>query len=300
MALHEELGDDAAQRGGEHGAHLALLVGGEDVDDTVNGFAGVVRVERAKDEEAGLRSGQSERDGFQVAHFADEHDVRILTQRGAEAIGEGRGLDGHLTLGDDALFVPVHEFDRFLDGDDVTAEVGIDVIEQGGERGGLAGAGGAGDEDEAAAHVAEFFDDRRDVELLERGDLRGNDTEDAGEAVLLLEVVAAEAVIAVHLVGEVEIAFVDVFLPGLGIADLAHHSLHHLAGEDFVGDGLDAAVNAHLRRLTLAEMQVGTADFNEGAEVVVDDGHWRAEKDEKMKTKGSKRRAGSRTQSTSS
>jgi hypothetical protein len=33
--------------------------------------------------------------------------------------------------------------------------------------------------------VAEFFDDRRDAELLKAGDLRGNDTEDGGVAVLL-------------------------------------------------------------------------------------------------------------------
>jgi len=45
-------GDHAFQRGGEHGAHLALLVGGEDVNDTVDGFAGVVRVQRAEHEEA--------------------------------------------------------------------------------------------------------------------------------------------------------------------------------------------------------------------------------------------------------
>jgi hypothetical protein len=82
-------------------------------------------------------------------------------------------LDGDLALGDNAFFVVVNELDRFLDGDDVAAEVGIDVIEQGGEGGGLAGAGGAGDEDETAAEVAEFFDDGGNAELLERGDLVG-------------------------------------------------------------------------------------------------------------------------------
>ncbi len=91
--------------------------------------------------------------------------------------------------------------------------------------------------------------------------------------VLLLQVVAAESVVLVHLVGEVEIAFVDVLLPGLGIADLTHHRLHHLAGEDLIGDGFDAAVDANLGRLPLAEVKVRSAEFDERAEVVVNDGH---------------------------
>ena len=58
--FHEELGDDAFEGGGEHGADLALLVGGEDVDDPVNGFAGVVGVEGAEDEQAGFGGGEGE------------------------------------------------------------------------------------------------------------------------------------------------------------------------------------------------------------------------------------------------
>ena len=64
--------------------------------------------------------------------------------------------------------VLVHELDRLLDRDDVPGEVGVDVVDQRRQRRGLAGAGRAGDEDEAAAHVAEFLDHRRNAELLER------------------------------------------------------------------------------------------------------------------------------------
>ena len=93
------------------------------------------------------------------------------------------------------------------------------------------------------------------------------------EAMLLLQVVAAEAVVLIHLVGEVEITLVDVLLPSFRIADLAHHGLHHLAGEDLIGDGLDAAVDANLGRLPLAEVKIRSAEFDERAEVVVNDGH---------------------------
>ena len=79
-----------------------------------------------------------------------------------------------------------------------------------------------------------------------------------------------------------EITLVDVLLPGLGIADLAHHGLHHLAGEDLIGDGLDAAVDADLGRLPLAEVEVRSAEFDERTEVVVDDGHGTCEKGRKV------------------
>ena len=86
----------------------------------------------------------------------------------------------------------------------------IDVVDQRRERRGFAGAGRAGDEHEAAAHVAEFLDHRRNAELLERHDLRRDEPEDAAVAVGLLEEVAAEARVLIHLVGEVEIArFLD-------------------------------------------------------------------------------------------
>jgi hypothetical protein len=54
----------------------------------------------------------------------------------------------------------VHELDRLLHGDDVAARSCVDVVEQGGQGGRLAGAGRTGDEDQAGAHLAELFDDR--------------------------------------------------------------------------------------------------------------------------------------------
>ena len=59
-ALEQELRDDAAERVREHGARLRLLVGGEDVDHAVDGFARVVRVQRSEDEQAGLGGGERE------------------------------------------------------------------------------------------------------------------------------------------------------------------------------------------------------------------------------------------------
>ena len=205
-ALEEELSEDAAERVGQHGAGLRLLVGREDVDHAVDGFAGVIGVQGAEDEQAGLGCGQGERDGLEVAHFADEDDVAILAQGGFQARRESGGMLRHFALGDDASFVDVHELDRFLDRNDVPRVVGVNVIDQRGQRSRLSGAGWAGDEDEPAAQVAKFLDDGRNAELFERGDAGGNEAEDSTVAVGLLEEIAAEARFLVHLVGEIEIA----------------------------------------------------------------------------------------------
>ena len=62
--FHEQLGDHAAQRSGQHGADLTLLVGWKNVDDTVDRFPRVVGVQGAENEQPRLRSRQGERDRF--------------------------------------------------------------------------------------------------------------------------------------------------------------------------------------------------------------------------------------------
>ena len=55
-----------------------------------------------------------------------------------------------LHLLDDAALVRVLELDGVLDGHDVTGLAAVDLLDDGGERGALADAGRAPDEDEAA------------------------------------------------------------------------------------------------------------------------------------------------------
>ena len=77
-ALEQKLGEHTAEGIGQHGTSLRLFVGREDVDHTIDGLAGVVGVQGAKHEQASLGRSQGERDGFEVAHFADEDDVAIF------------------------------------------------------------------------------------------------------------------------------------------------------------------------------------------------------------------------------
>ena len=80
--LDERLGEDSHQGFRKLGANLRLLVRREGVDDAIHGFGRAGSVEGPKHQVAGLRRRQSQRDRFQVAHLADEDDVRVFSQGG--------------------------------------------------------------------------------------------------------------------------------------------------------------------------------------------------------------------------
>ena len=120
----------------------------------------------AEGQVAGFGDAQRRFDGLQVAHFADQHHVRVFAQGGAQGVGERLGVGMHLALVHQAILVRVDEFDRVLDGDDVLVAVAVDLVDHGRQRGGFAGSGRAGDQDQAARLVAHPGDHRRKVQLL--------------------------------------------------------------------------------------------------------------------------------------
>ena len=104
---------------GDLNADLLLLLRREDVDDAVDRRRRALRVQGAEDEVAGLGSGQRGGDRLEVAHLADEDHVGVLAERGAQRLGEARGIRPDLALVDDAALVAVQELDRVLDREDV-------------------------------------------------------------------------------------------------------------------------------------------------------------------------------------
>jgi hypothetical protein len=54
-----------------------------------------------------------------VTDFAHQDDIRRLPQRVLQRRPPVIGVDADFTLGDDAVLVLVHVFDRVFDGDDV-------------------------------------------------------------------------------------------------------------------------------------------------------------------------------------
>ena len=92
---------------------------GKDVDDAVDRLRRRVGVQRAERQVAGLGDPQRRFDGLEVAHLADQHDVRVLAERGAQRHREALRVAVHLALVDEAALVLVDVLDRILDGEDV-------------------------------------------------------------------------------------------------------------------------------------------------------------------------------------
>ena len=83
--------------------------------------------------------------GLRIANFPDHDDVGGLAEHGPQ-----RGGEGHADVGLDHDLVDAGEFvlDRVFHGDDFLVRP-VDDVEAGVKRGGLAGTGGAGDEQNA-------------------------------------------------------------------------------------------------------------------------------------------------------
>ncbi len=102
------------------------------------------RVECAEDEVARLGRLDGDGDRLEVAHLADEDDVRILAERSAERVLEALRVLADLALVHEALDVLVNELDRIFDRDDVVGAVLVDVVDHRGERRRLARPGRTG------------------------------------------------------------------------------------------------------------------------------------------------------------
>ncbi len=245
-------------------AYLRLLAGREDVDDAVDGRRRGVRVERGEGEVAGLGDAERRLDGFEVAHFADEHHVRVLAQGRAQGLGEAARVGADLALVDDAGLVRVQELDGVFDGDDVLVPLAVDLVEHRGQRRRLAGAGRAGDEDESARAVAELRDDRGQAQLVERLDLVRDGAEDRADRAALVEEVGAEARQSPHAEREVEFeVLLEAVLLRVG-QDRVGEGLGVGGGERARAfDGAQVPVHAHLRRRVRRQVQVRAAHLDQ-------------------------------------
>src|SRR5579862_9981912 len=85
-AANEALRNDGFEGGGELQTNLFLLGRREDRDDALDRFRGIESVQGRENQVAGFGGEQSGGNGFQVAHFADQDDVGVLTKGGAQAV----------------------------------------------------------------------------------------------------------------------------------------------------------------------------------------------------------------------
>ena len=90
-------------------------------------------------------------------------------------------------LVDDRLVVAMEVLDRVLDRHDVRRRGVVDVVQHRGQRRRLAGAGGAGDEDQAALFVGDPLEHRRQLQLVDGRDAGRNDAHDQPDGAALLK-----------------------------------------------------------------------------------------------------------------
>src|SRR5256885_13006537 len=121
--------------------------------------------------------------------------------------------------------------------------------------------------------MPELFHDGRNSQLVQRRDPGRDEAKDAAVTVRLLEEIAAEARAFIHFVGEIEVAALFKKLPPLRAANLAQHSGRLFASHGFRPARYYVSMSPHLRRLPLADVQIGTASFDDDGEKLVEVGH---------------------------
>ena len=252
-------------------ADLLLLVGREDRDDPVHRLGGVQGVQGAEHQVARLRGGEGRLDGLVVAHLTHEDHVRVLPEGAAQGAGEALGVHLHFPLVHQALLVAVEELDGILHRHDVLRPGAVDVVDHGGQAGGLSRPGGPGHQDQPPGLVGDGLDDRRKQELLERQDLGGNDPEDQPHRAPLLEDVDAEPPQARDRVGDVDLIVVLELL----LLPAAHDGERHgdavlLDEARQLGQGNQLSVDADHRMAADLEMEVRGLPFRGDLQQVVD------------------------------
>src|SRR3984957_10279390 len=272
---HQALADHGFQRAGELQTNLFLFGRRKDGDDALNGFGRVQGVQGGQNQVAGFGGENRGGNGFQVAHFADQNDVRVLTQSSAQRGGERRGVDFDFALVDETLFVAVQIFDRVFDGDDVLGAQRVDAVDHRGECGRFTGTSGAGGENQTALLFANLRKDAREFEFFDGANLGGNDAQNHADVAALLEHVHTETSQAGDAVGHIEFGgFLEfLFLP------VGHHAEGH--GQHFfrrdarhVVERVQDAINAKIRVVADFQVQVGSAAFDGAAQEIVNiDGH---------------------------
>jgi hypothetical protein len=216
---------------------------------------------------AGLGRGQRGGDRLQVAHLADEDDVGVLSQGGAQAEGEVLGVGADLALVDDRALVLVQELDRVLDREDVVLMLAVDHVDHRRQRRALARAGRAGDEDESARFLGQLPQHLRHAERVERRDVLRDEAEGGADRAALEEAVDAEAGDAGDRVGEVELLVVLEALALVVVEDAVDDLAGLLRGEHREAlHRLDLALVTDRRRETGGQVHVGCFDLDHVAE----------------------------------
>src|SRR6185503_1708541 len=189
---HKALRHDVLKRLRQAVANGRLLALREHTDDALDGLGGVDGVQRGHHEVACLGRLQRDLDRLAIAHLTHQNDLRRLAQRRAQREAERRRVAVQLALVNGRLLVPVDEFDRILDRQDVNRPLLVHAIDDRRQRRGLARSGRARDEPDAVPERNDVRENLRQSAVRERRNLDRNQAHYDRAGVALLEAVHAE------------------------------------------------------------------------------------------------------------
>ena len=168
----------------------------------------------------------------------------------------------NFALIDQALFVIVEKLDRVFDGNHVLFTLGVDPVEHGGKRGGLARTGRTSDQHQTARLVAHGFDDLRQTQGVESLNLPGNGTEDRADGATLIEDVASEACQILQAERKVQFQiFLEAMLLRVGEHTVGQR-LGIRGGQRRHIQRTQSSVHAHARRAVGGDVQVAAAHLD--------------------------------------
>ena len=266
----EALTDDPLERPGQREPDLSLLLGWEEVHHAVHGLGRVHGVERRQDQVAGLGRLHRRPHGLGVPHLADQDHVGVLPQGGSERREEALGVAADLALVDRRDLVAEKDLDRVLDRHDVALPGVVEVLDHRGQGRGLARAGRAGYQDQAARLVREPSDHLGQTHLVEA---RPADPERPGHGrhrATLAKHVDAEPSDAGERVGEIDLAGgLEPFHP-FGRDDGRADRLHLVVGQVLTFEREQGPGLADLGRRADLEMQVRAVALDQHREPAVE------------------------------
>ena len=205
--------------------------------------------------------------------LAHQDDVGILAKRRPDSLGKAPDLGPDLPLNDQAHLARVDELDRILQRDDVQPTGAVQVIDHGGQRGGLPRAGRPCDEDQPLVMAGQALHHRRKAEVVQTGNLGGDHAEGGADASQLAEQVDPESPHAVARVGEVQVISGREGGP-LGLRqDLVHQDLELVFRQVPVLDGHQRAVHPQHGGDAHGEMDIRAALLLAQLEERVEAGH---------------------------
>ena len=193
-----------------------------------------------------------------IANLADHDDVGRLTQRVLQRVVPVVGVDADLAMRHDAAAMRMHILDWIFDRDDVAAAVLVAVADHGRQRRRFTRAGAAHDEAQTALRHRHVFELRRQVEILERRNLRDDRADDRADVPLRDERAHAETADALRRDREVALLRRVELLGLLVVHDGTHDQGALRVRQRPIRERTNRAVDLDRRREVGRDEEVGT------------------------------------------